>query len=667
MSIINRKKSVRNRFAIYLFIAFLVIDLIAYFFLPAYVGGKQRFFTKRLFIEKAYYSSQLIEGGSATDKTEKLFAAMKSEMLVFLKFESEAFSNQYLKFEINQALLNSMEDDEIYTISSTPVLSIKFQLDLKESNITINMHAGLNAQSTILVMNECREYVLIFSVISLFIALALLTIFNGLFLKPMQKLTEIISKLSRGEYETELPECDSIEFLPVYENLNKVGRCLRDTQESSVNSRQQLDEQMSELRFSIEKQNEELEFKTEMILLVTDAFKHTNLDEMLNYVTTEICQRFKFHLSVLFYAEYKHYHYHSSYFRGIPLIDEKLKAELNGMMIAKGSEEFKAIDNMQPVITDSPVFHEVLDRLKLKGSFLLIPVGSDALLSVGYIGGKKEVSDEDKDRLMIFAHFLNVLINVIQNSEENRKTKDWLNDGLLCLMDVMRHLDVFNQKTLKLIALNLQNPLRNIEALVDSIHRKYASIMTPDLSDRLARIVNNAEKEMSFIKDLLKSLATRNLNEAGHDSDLKLIVTDIVKEMQEFRHDLHIDLINSEQLPIITLDEELLRQIIRNAFIFSINNSTGEYEYVRMRYIPDSVFHYLVFEYEDGEYKHENQNRGRDFYPAGSDEEMPQDLEMEIVKVLIQVVSGKTWLERNSHKLSKLWIGLNKSLTAADA
>lgn len=660
------RMTMRKRFIIYLLLFFVLLDASVYVLLPSNLADKQQYLVKRLFFERVYLLYQYAAVSSDQTRIEWLFNKLQSDTVYYLGFESSSFSAVHSQKATNLNYIKAIAKDKIFQHDEDVILPVYMQLKLDEEGNRLAIFAGLNAQSVRNAQHKAQLYAVVFFVVTMLFSAMLIQFFNRSYFLPLRKMKNIAGLILSGQRNFERQTDDGIEIREIYMYLREIAIRIDELQLASSQSPKYLTDQIEEVKKTQETLNWELELKTEILFFILDILRESDKEKLFHRLNQDITERLKYHISLLFIRQDTDFSYHSSHLRGIPMIDARLHNELKDQVIHPESRDYDVIRKFEPMITLHPQFQNILEKLNLKGSFGLLPLGRDAILYVGYIGGKKEIKSEDMERLMILAYVIPLHLEMAEKTGIAGRIINLHKDEITSALQIIVSLLEERANLSNSITHDLNAPLRNITGLVDSIYRKYNPEMNEDLRGRLERIRNNSDKEMQLLKDLANLKTTLSFRESQQIVDLNKVIQDVEDDLKWFTETKSFQLLINPGLPSILFNEDIARQVFRNIFIHlgrSINGNSGSRQ-IYLRYTQDAVFHNILLEYSDNVTPQSAETdvlRDQNNAFAGHLENgYGAGLEFNFAQNLLEAFGGKIWQEKFTVNGLKLWLSLRK-------
>lgn len=110
---------------------------------------------------------------------------------------------------------------------------------------------------------------------------------------------------------------------------------------------------------------------------------------------------------------------------------------------------------------------------------------------------------------------------------------------------------------------DLQEPLRKIRTFTDLLYSKYKDVFNDDAVRYINRIQKAAERMQTLVKDILEFSQLSNDNNRFVDTDLNLLVEEVLSDMETMIHEKNAK-INIKTLPSLEVNPGLMRPLFFN-------------------------------------------------------------------------------------------------------
>ena len=671
---IKKTYSVRTKYLIFLILLFSLINIVFLVFYPVYVVEKKK-------EELNDHFQTLIKNHLAfTSGSKTSIDSLLSDLVSYLEIQSDLhFDYLATKFQrktivfpedkFNFSDIERFASGKIYEEDEYTFLSLKKNFAVPDMVSDITIWAGVDAKKIITEKRNARIRSFYFLLISFVMGFLLLRFFDKVIYIPIKKVANTMQLLSSGQSTISSDSEQSEEFQYIFSFMEKVSAHMNYSREEIKKLSKKLKESEGIKQERSEDISKELEAISNLINYSLELYKEKSVSDIFKSLKKDITIHFGYTISFLFEFRDEKLIYSGGHFKGLSIVNNKINDSLKNFTITKESLIFKDMAESGPKIIQEIPFQERIDSLELRGSFALVPIESSiqkyGVLIAGYLSEDATLSHFDLERLTLLCNSVALHIdnlNVFSNLEKlvDKRTKELETTNKLLYESITE-----KDNILKLVSHDLNAPLRNVLGLVESIHRKYEKNMDENLRDRLDRIKNNVEKEISMINDLFYNLKSAELHEQFERVNIHKTVLSILE-------DLNYELITKQV--VVTVNPDLPEaysspQLVRHIFLNLIDNA--------VKYFPDDQKDKLIhidFEKNESFYTYKIADNGVgisdeikteifDIYKKstqGLNKSGGKGMGLALVRYIVNKLGGKIYLESKEQKGSTFFVSLQR-------
>ncbi|MGD9898226.1 MAG: ATP-binding protein [Calditrichaceae bacterium] len=668
------KYSVRTKYILYILTITILVNLIALIIYPRFIYFRSLNNIKNDFEEQIDFIAEAVIDEKANDQvfSEQLVSYL--EQYPGIRYAGVKFENHTVFYPADSMKMNEIEEldpGRIHNINGVPVFVLLTEYSRKgpdKSKVTI--FTGLKPDRAFVAKNNAFFANIVFFLITLVASVLLIYFIDRILANPTRRLLNITKLFAAGQVTVDKVIGESREFREISRNMSDIALQIAELRQFKDDMPNLLDLAHKKERLIQDALDREIEIMSGLVHLSIELKKTKSKYSIFSRINEDITDRFGYHMSFFFIRESNSLRYYSSQIKGLTLINDKLAKEFVDYLIPENTKEFIEINQANKYISSTPHFQSILDKFNLKGTFAFIPVSTSTqrhgAIVVGYLGDNKRISDQDLEKMVLLANTIAFsaenfdVLATLEKKVRLRTTELETTNKLLA--ESIREKD----NMLKLVSHDLNAPLRNVTGLVDSIHRKYAGQLEPDILDRLERIRRNMEKEMQMIRDILISFKTLEQHSPAAEIDMNMLVESIKDDLQFEFDKKHVVIHINQKLPVIFSNYHLVKHIFLNL----IDNAC--------KYFPDDHENNQIdisFTQNSEEYIFAISDNGvgiplnkqqdifqsykklPNFYPSAS---FGTGLGLTLVKNMVEKLAGRMWLESSPGAGSTFFICLRK-------
>ena len=256
---------------------------------------------------------------------------------------------------------------------------------------------------------------------------------------------------------------------------------------------------------------------------------------------------------------------------GYPRKSRELKQRLTARPIQKDSAVFKIYEQKYARYISESGYDQELADMALGPAVVVVPLVEYGLMILGQPESATEISAEEMEILNLLGYIigwrlLDLRKRVINESERHRLAEQLtllnrffsqLHQSYFALSDWINH--------------ELWTPIRNVQALLNSIDRKYSDQLSPDVGERFRRIKKIIHQSIGLFNE--KREAAQLLKQEFKDApvNLKSILLTIQTELQPILDQNRIQLRLADEFPEMAVNQKLLKYVLRDILLLLIH------------------------------------------------------------------------------------------------
>ncbi len=243
--------------------------------------------------------------------------------------------------------------------------------------------------------------------------------------------------------------------------------------------------------------------------------------------------------------------------------------------------------------------------------------------------------------------------------KKSEKTLEKLNKDLESTIHELKRTNMELQEFTYITAHDLKTPLRGIGTLADWLSTDYVDKFDKKGQKQIKMLVKRAKRADKLVDSILQYSSAGKSIEEHEQMDLNKALPDIIREINPSKN---IEIILDKKLPILTCKKTHIRQIFQNLISNAIKYMDKEKGQIRIGCIEEGDFWKFSITDNGPGIEHKYHKKIFKIFQTLSspDENASTGIGLSIVKKIVRLNGGKTWVESNPGQGSTFFFTLPK-------
>jgi PAS domain S-box-containing protein len=248
----------------------------------------------------------------------------------------------------------------------------------------------------------------------------------------------------------------------------------------------------------------------------------------------------------------------------------------------------------------------------------------------------------------------------ITERKQYEKTLEKLNTELESTIDKLKRTNMELQEFTYITAHDLKTPLRGIGTLADWLSTDYVDKFDEQGRKQVKMLVKRAKRADKLVDSILQYSSAGKSIEEHEQLDLNKVLPDIIREIDPSEN---IEIIIDKKLPILICKKTHIKQIFQNLICNAIKYMDKEKGQIRIGCIEEGGFWKFRITDNGPGIEHKYHKKIFKIFQTLSppEENASTGIGLSIVKKIVRLNGGRTWVESNPGEGSTFFFTLPKS------
>lgn len=180
-----------------------------------------------------------------------------------------------------------------------------------------------------------------------------------------------------------------------------------------------------------------------------------------------------------------------------------------------------------------------------------------------------------------------MFVGTVRDISDRKKAEKEMESYILALKHSNQELDDFAY----IASHDLKEPLRGLSNNALFLKEDYKDRLNGEAIKRIDRMIYLSERMEQLVNDLLYFSRLGKQDLAIKETDINMVVHDVISMMDSIIAEKHVKVVIKEKLPTIVCDSLRITEVFRNLITNAIKYNNKEEKVIEVGYLPDNVFY----------------------------------------------------------------------------